>query len=190
MNIRAQVLRATAKYAAGHVLPRPLCWQDSLTSWSAFLPGSPTLPPSTGFFAQHPSLKVHGFFSRCHDSSSWELDFAPADITCWHWKHCLFLSTNCMQNTQSALLSCFPLSAKDCKPGACQENRQRSYLNFIFPERPACQQRTGGQRQPLPPPVCFHLLDFRDGFSLHCLAFPLLCQHLLHPWAKSVLQSL
>lgn len=94
-----------------------------------------------------------------------------------------------MQTTQPALLSCFPLSAEDCKSGACQENRQRSYVNFIFLERPACQKRTGGQRQPLPLAVCFSLLDFRDGFSLHCLALPLLCQHLLHPWAKHVLQA-
>lgn len=89
-----------AKHAAGHVLPSPLRWQDCLTSWSAFLPGSPAFPLSTGFFAQHPGLEVHVFFYRCRDSSSWELCFAPADTTRWHWKHCLFLSTNCMQTTQ------------------------------------------------------------------------------------------
>lgn len=140
-------------------------------------------------FVQHPALKVHVFFSGCHDSSSWEPSVAPADTTCWHLKHYLFLYTNCMQTTPSALLCYFPLSDKDCKSGAWQENRQSSYLNFIYPERLAHQKRTEGQRQPLCPSVYFYLLDFSEDFSCHFLAFPLLCWHLLRPQAKCVLQS-
>lgn len=144
---RLLFLRPMTKYAAvSHIIPRLLNWQDSLTSWLAFLSGSPALPPSSGFFAQHPGLMVHVLFLRCHDSSSWELGLTPADTTCWCWKHCLFPPTNFMQTSQAALLPCFLLFAKDCRSGACQENRQRSYAGFIFPRRPPCQERTGGQR--------------------------------------------
>lgn len=163
-----------AKYSADHVLPSPLHSRVGLTSRSAFFPGSSTLHPTLAFLCNIQVLRCIFYFLDVMKSSSWELGFAPADTTCWHWKHCLFLSTNCMQTIQSALLFCIPLSAKDCESGACQENRQRSYLKFIFQDRAACQKRTGGQRQPLPPPLCFNLFDFRVGFSLHFLAFSLL----------------
>lgn len=75
------LLRAVAKCAAvGHILPRLLSWQDSLTSWLDFLPRCPALPPSSFLHKIQASQCMFCFLGVMTVArESWGLQIQPAD---------------------------------------------------------------------------------------------------------------